>query len=110
MFGSVAKEIFAKVIGVDPAQIRVVSLMPCTAKKDEAARSELVRVRGLREGTWGTCYGSIMRLCDREKERTRSKGDENEEDTRRARGRTKITDKTFFPFRPSSDEKKHFPM
>ena len=43
MLGAVAKTVFAKYIGVDPRRIRVVSLMPCTAKKDEAVREELVR-------------------------------------------------------------------
>ena len=37
MFGAVAKSYFAKKIGVDPHDIFVVSIMPCTAKKAEAA-------------------------------------------------------------------------
>ena len=37
MFGAVAKSYFAKKLGVDPHDIFVVSIMPCTAKKSEAA-------------------------------------------------------------------------
>ena len=37
MFGAVAKGIFAQRIGVDPHKMRVVSVMPCVAKKEEAA-------------------------------------------------------------------------
>ena len=41
MFGALAKTYFAQQAGVDPAQMRVVSIMPCTAKKFEAARPEM---------------------------------------------------------------------
>ncbi len=41
MFGALAKTYFAEVAGVDPAKMRVVSIMPCTAKKYEAARPEM---------------------------------------------------------------------
>lgn len=37
MFGAVAKSYFADKLGVDPHDIFVVSIMPCTAKKSEAA-------------------------------------------------------------------------
>lgn len=37
MFGAVAKSYFAKRIGVDPHKIRVISIMPCLAKKEECA-------------------------------------------------------------------------
>ena len=37
MFGAVTKSWFAEKIGVDPKNIRCVSLMPCTAKKHECA-------------------------------------------------------------------------
>ncbi len=37
MFGAIAKSYFAKKIGVDPHDICVVSIMPCTAKKAERA-------------------------------------------------------------------------
>lgn len=40
MFGAVAKSYYAEKIGVDPKDIVVVSVMPCLAKKYEAARAE----------------------------------------------------------------------
>jgi NADP-reducing hydrogenase subunit HndD len=41
MFGAVLKSYYAKKMGIDPAKIFVVSVMPCTAKKFEAKRPEL---------------------------------------------------------------------
>ncbi len=41
MFGAVAKTFLAEKLGVDPAKMVVVSVMPCVAKKYEAARPEL---------------------------------------------------------------------
>lgn len=41
MFGTLAKTYYAEQAGIDPATIRVVSIMPCTAKKYEAARPEM---------------------------------------------------------------------
>ncbi len=41
MFGAIAKTYYAEKIGVDPKDIVVVSIMPCVAKKYEAAREEL---------------------------------------------------------------------
>ncbi|WP_368293916.1 NADH-dependent [FeFe] hydrogenase, group A6 [Dehalobacter sp. TBBPA1] len=41
MFGSVAKTYYAQVSGLDPKDIIVVSVMPCTAKKYEAERPEM---------------------------------------------------------------------
>ncbi len=41
MFGAVAKTYYAKKIGVEPQDMVVVSIMPCTAKKFEAARPEM---------------------------------------------------------------------
>ena len=41
MFGAVAKTYYAQKIGVDPSKMVVVSVMPCTAKKFEAARPEM---------------------------------------------------------------------
>jgi NADH-quinone oxidoreductase subunit G/NADP-reducing hydrogenase subunit HndD len=41
MFGALAKTYFAEIAGVDPVQMRVISIMPCTAKKYEAARPEM---------------------------------------------------------------------
>ncbi len=41
MFGAVLKSYYAKKVGIDPAKMFVVSVMPCTAKKYEAERPEL---------------------------------------------------------------------
>lgn len=41
MFGAVLKSYYAQKEGIDPAKVFVVSIMPCTAKKFEAARPEL---------------------------------------------------------------------
>lgn len=41
MFGAVAKTYWAQKMGLDPANIAVVSIMPCTAKKFEAKRPEM---------------------------------------------------------------------
>ncbi len=41
MLGAVAKTFAAERLGVDPRQMFVVSIMPCTAKKIEAAREEM---------------------------------------------------------------------
>ena len=40
MFGALAKSYFAEKIGVDPKRIFVVSIMPCTAKKEEISSPE----------------------------------------------------------------------
>jgi len=42
-FGTLAKTYLPERMGLDPAKIRVVSIMPCTAKKDEAVRAVLRR-------------------------------------------------------------------
>lgn len=41
MFGAVLKSYYAEKMGIDPAKIFVVSIMPCTAKKFEAQRPEM---------------------------------------------------------------------
>jgi len=41
MFGAVAKSYFAEKIGVDPHKMFVVSIMPCVAKKSEAALPQM---------------------------------------------------------------------
>jgi iron-only hydrogenase group A len=41
MFGTLAKTYYADIAGIDPADITVVSVMPCTAKKFEAQRPEM---------------------------------------------------------------------
>jgi iron-only hydrogenase group A len=42
MFGSVAKTYYAAKMGIDPRKLIVVSIMPCTAKKYEAKRPEMM--------------------------------------------------------------------
>lgn len=41
MFGALAKTYYAETAGIDPKDIVVVSIMPCTAKKFEAQRPEM---------------------------------------------------------------------
>ena len=41
MFGAVLKSYYAKKMGIDPAKLFVVSVMPCSAKKYEVQRPEL---------------------------------------------------------------------
>ena len=41
MFGAIAKTYYAQKMGIDPRNIKVVSIMPCTAKKFEALRPEI---------------------------------------------------------------------
>ncbi|MGI6357364.1 MAG: NADH-dependent [FeFe] hydrogenase, group A6 [Bacillota bacterium] len=41
MFGALAKTYYAERAGIDPKHIYSVSVMPCTAKKTEAARAEM---------------------------------------------------------------------
>ena len=43
MFGSLAREILPEQLDVDPENLAVVSIMPCTAKKFEAQRPEFTR-------------------------------------------------------------------
>ena len=43
MFGSLAKTWFAKSHGIDPGKLRFISIMPCTAKKEEIKRPQLAR-------------------------------------------------------------------
>ena len=47
MFGSVAKTFYAEKMGINPEDIFVVSVMPCTAKKFEAERVDHSAVEGL---------------------------------------------------------------
>lgn len=48
MFGAVAKSYYPQKAGIDPKKVFVVSVMPCTAKKFEADREEMV-VDGLKD-------------------------------------------------------------
>lgn len=49
MMGSLVKSYFAEVQQIDPESIFSVSVMPCTAKKMEAARPEMVGAEGRRD-------------------------------------------------------------
>ena len=49
MVGAMAKTYFADKAGIDPAKIRVVSVMPCTAKKWEISRSEDMKSSGYQD-------------------------------------------------------------
>jgi NADH-quinone oxidoreductase subunit G len=42
MFGAIAKTYYAAKLGIDPRKLVVVSIMPCTAKKFEARRPEMM--------------------------------------------------------------------
>ncbi len=46
MLGVMAKTYFAEKMGIDPAKIYMVSIMPCTAKKYEITRSEEMHASG----------------------------------------------------------------
>lgn len=48
MFGALAKSYYAEKQGIDPKDIAVVSVMPCTSKKSEIIRPEL-EVNGIRD-------------------------------------------------------------
>ena len=43
MMGAVVKRFYARRLGVDPADLVLVSVMPCTAKKSEAERPQVAR-------------------------------------------------------------------
>ena len=47
MFGAIAKTYYAQLKGLDPKDIYVVSVMPCTAKKYEAKREEMQSNEGI---------------------------------------------------------------
>lgn len=49
IFGALSKTWLAKEKGLDPKRIRTISLMPCTAKKEEAQRGPLAREDGTRD-------------------------------------------------------------
>ena len=49
MEGALIKTYYAEKNGIDPKDIVVVSVMPCTSKKTEAAREQLVNKDGLRD-------------------------------------------------------------
>ena len=49
MVGALAKTYYAEKMGIDPAKVYVVSIMPCTAKKFEIIRSKEMRSSGFQD-------------------------------------------------------------
>jgi len=49
MFGSLSKKVLAQKLDTTPENIKVVSIMPCTAKKFEAKRDEFQDANGIKE-------------------------------------------------------------
>ncbi len=49
MVGAMAKTYFAEKMGIDPAKIMMVSIMPCTAKKFEVSRSKEMSSSGFQD-------------------------------------------------------------
>jgi ferredoxin hydrogenase gamma subunit len=63
--GSLAKTFLAERMAVDPARVRVISIMPCTAKKDEMARPQFEH-EGLRDVDVVLTIREFARLLRRE--------------------------------------------
>lgn len=63
--GSLAKSFLAERMGVDPKRMRVISIMPCTAKKDEMARPQFVH-DGIRDVDVVLTIREFARLLRRE--------------------------------------------
>lgn len=61
MMGALVKTYFAEREGLDPGKIVVVAVMPCTAKKFEASREELV-TRGLRDVDYVITTRELVRM------------------------------------------------
>ncbi len=61
MFGSVAKEFYAKEMNIKPEDLIVVSLMPCSAKKFEARREEFAHA-GVRDVDYVLTTQEIARM------------------------------------------------
>lgn len=49
MVGALSKTYYAQKKGLDPANVKVISIMPCTAKKYEISRSEEMKVSGFQD-------------------------------------------------------------
>ncbi len=64
-FGAIAKTYLPEKMNLDPDRIRVVSIMPCTAKKDEAARPVLFH-NGRRDVDVALTIREFARLLKRE--------------------------------------------
>jgi NADH-quinone oxidoreductase subunit G len=62
MFGAIAKSYYAEKVGVDPKDLVVVSVMPCLAKKYEAARDEFAP-NGIRDVDIVISTRELARMC-----------------------------------------------
>jgi NADH-quinone oxidoreductase subunit G len=62
MVGALAKTYYAKRIGLDPKDIFVVSIMPCTAKKFEIRRSEEMRSSGQQDIDYSLTTRELCRM------------------------------------------------
>ncbi len=76
MFGAVAKSYYAEKMGIDPKDIVVVTVMPCTAKKFEAARPEMT-TNGERSIDISITSRELSRLIERFGIRFKSLPDED---------------------------------
>ncbi len=63
MFGSLAREVLPKMLNVDPKNLVIVSIMPCTAKKFEARRPEFAH-EGLRDVDFVLTTQELSRMIE----------------------------------------------
>lgn len=61
MFGSLARKLLPQQLGVEPAQLKTVAIMPCTAKKFEASRPEFAH-DGQRDVDWVLTTQELARM------------------------------------------------
>lgn len=67
MFGALTKSYFAEKMGIDPAKIVCVSIMPCTAKKGEAELPEMKNRDGLPDVDIVLTTRELMRMFKAER-------------------------------------------
>ena len=66
MFGAVIKSYFAEKEGIDPSRIRTVSIMPCIAKKAEAALPTMKNAEGLSDVDYVLTTREVVRMISME--------------------------------------------
>ena len=66
MFGAVIKSYFAEKEGIDPSRIRTVSIMPCIAKKAEAALPTMKNAEGLSNVDYVLTTREVVRMINME--------------------------------------------
>lgn len=66
MFGAVIKSYFAEKEGIDPSRIRTVSIMPCIAKKAEAALPTMKNAEGLSDVDYVLTTREVVRMINME--------------------------------------------